>query len=145
MASDCIVRPAAYVLLRDADRILLCRLSQQAQTHNRGKWTLPGGGLDFGEHPEDGAKREALEETGLEVELTSNPWIDSEVVEANGVNWNHLRFLYPARIAGGELRHEANGTTDLCAWVSPAETAPSEMVGIAQLGIKLLFPVNESP
>jgi 8-oxo-dGTP pyrophosphatase MutT (NUDIX family) len=32
-------------------------------------WVLPGGGIDEGESPETAAKREALEETGYQIEL----------------------------------------------------------------------------
>lgn len=34
-----------------------------------GEWDIPGGGLDYGETPENGLKREILEETGLEIEI----------------------------------------------------------------------------
>ena len=45
-------RVAAYVVCTDAeDRLLLCRLT--ALTARPGAWTLPGGGVEFGEHPED--------------------------------------------------------------------------------------------
>ena len=34
---------------------------------DNGKWELPGGGLDWGEKPEEGIRREIKEEMGLEV------------------------------------------------------------------------------
>ena len=51
-----VTRISAYGLLRDADRILLCRLSQGVA--GAGMWTLPGGGIEFGEHPEAAMIRE---------------------------------------------------------------------------------------
>lgn len=33
-----------------------------------GLWVLPGGGLNEGEHPDDGVKRECKEEVGVDVE-----------------------------------------------------------------------------
>jgi 8-oxo-dGTP diphosphatase len=37
-----------------------------ATLHTSGKWTVPGGGLDWKEDPIDGLKRELKEEMGLE-------------------------------------------------------------------------------
>ncbi len=42
-----------------------------AQEDN-GKWELPGGGLDWGEKPEEGIRREVLEEMGLTVTSVGN-------------------------------------------------------------------------
>lgn len=39
--------------------------------HRLGFWELPGGGLGFGESPEDTLKREIFEETGLDAEVLS--------------------------------------------------------------------------
>jgi 8-oxo-dGTP diphosphatase len=36
----------------------------------KGHWDVPGGFLESGEHPADGARREVREETGLEIEPT---------------------------------------------------------------------------
>lgn len=56
-------------------------LVQEAQEKCRGKWNLPAGHLDPGETMADGAKREAKEETGCEVELTGVCQIGSRVKE----------------------------------------------------------------
>lgn len=37
-----------------------------------GRWELPGGGLDFGESPKEGLKREVKEETNLEIKSISS-------------------------------------------------------------------------
>jgi len=49
----------------DAGRVLLVR---RATDPLRGEWSVPGGMLELGETLRDGVRREALEETALEVE-----------------------------------------------------------------------------
>lgn len=48
-----------------AGRALLVRRNTEPL---RGEWSVPGGLLELGERLRDGVRREALEETGLEVE-----------------------------------------------------------------------------
>jgi 8-oxo-dGTP pyrophosphatase MutT (NUDIX family) len=52
---------AAIFILDEQDRVLLMKRSDNAC------WGLPGGGVDPGEVIEDAAKREAREETNLEI------------------------------------------------------------------------------
>src|ERR1043165_5710521 len=70
-----ITRPAAYGLLWRDGKVLLCRTSPGHL--GVGRWTLPGGGIVFGEAPEAGAIREVEEETGLITEITGVPVIIS--------------------------------------------------------------------
>lgn len=45
-------------------------LQQRAIEPRAGYWTFPGGFLEFGEMPAEGARRETKEEVGLDVEVT---------------------------------------------------------------------------
>jgi ADP-ribose pyrophosphatase YjhB (NUDIX family) len=56
--------PCASAVIRDQGRILLLRRS------DNGKWALPGGAIDPGEHPAQALVREVREETGLHVRPT---------------------------------------------------------------------------
>jgi 8-oxo-dGTP pyrophosphatase MutT (NUDIX family) len=63
-------REGVFVLIfhpRYPDQILF------VQHNNDGKWSLPGGGIKQAEHALDAAKREVLEETGLEVKISPDP------------------------------------------------------------------------
>jgi ADP-ribose pyrophosphatase YjhB (NUDIX family) len=52
---------AGVLILDEQDRLLLLKRSDNE------RWGLPGGATDLGEVIEDAAKREALEETNLEI------------------------------------------------------------------------------
>jgi len=46
-----------------------------------GRWTMPGGKLDYGETFEEGAKREVLEETNLTIKKMEVISINQEIIE----------------------------------------------------------------
>jgi 8-oxo-dGTP diphosphatase len=60
-------RDVAVLILIDHDKILLQRRSLTAKRFP-GKWGLFGGGIESGEAPETGLKREIIEELGLRLD-----------------------------------------------------------------------------
>jgi 8-oxo-dGTP pyrophosphatase MutT (NUDIX family) len=102
------------------------------------KWLPPGGHLDPNELPSDGAKREALEETGYEIELykDENVWIKRpnaksferpylcllEEIPAYGGRpvHQHIDMIYLARPVSGTKTHNAVETNDI-RWFSLEE------------------------
>ncbi len=65
-------------------------------------WALPGGFVDYGESLEAAARREAKEETSLEVELIRQFHAYSD--PARDARQHNATVVFIARAAGGELR-----------------------------------------
>ncbi len=137
-------RTAAYCLcLDDQNRLLMSRLTNV--TTRPGAWTLPGGGIDFGEHPEVAALRELHEETGLVGRIDELVAVDSihhTIKHADGRRQPHhgIRIVYRVEIVGGTLRDEPPGnSTDHAAWHTRAELATLDLVELGSLGVKLAY------
>ena len=136
-------RIAAYnVCVDEASRLLLCRLSNI--TERSGWWTLPGGGIDFGEHPEAGALRELTEETGLTgriIELLAVDSLQRPAREPDGteIDYHSVRIVYRTEITGGALRHETDESTDRAEWCARDDVGTMPLVELGQLGVELAF------
>jgi ADP-ribose pyrophosphatase YjhB (NUDIX family) len=136
MSDRLVKHVACYALLVRDGRMLLCRLSTGSSA---GRWTLPGGGLEFGEHPEETVRREVREETGFQVDDLELVDIWSVVTEHEEAKWHILHFLYRAAIVGGAQANEQHGSTDRCEWFSPDEACSLHLVPLAARGIDLAF------
>lgn len=120
------VRLAAYALVLRGDQILLSRLAPHLTRDER--WTLPGGGVEFGEHPRDAVVREVHEETGLAAEVgdTARVYDVSGVGERGGENvrFHSVRIVYDGFVAvdAPEPRVvEVDGSTVDARWHPVAE------------------------
>jgi 8-oxo-dGTP diphosphatase len=115
-------RVGAYGVCRDGEgRTLLARNSDASEFP--GLWTLPGGGVEQGEHPDDAVVREFAEETGLVVRVDALRAVTADVVRLPVLgDLEHTdRIVYDVSAYAGRLRPEVGGTTDLVVWVDAAE------------------------
>ncbi len=118
----------ALLLRGGADQeILLARVSTSGFSA-AGTWTLPGGGVDHGEHPEQSLRREVLEETGLKIEIRrllgvvsrhfTGPSPRGEIEDFHG-----LHLVYEAVVTSESdfpRVVEVDGTTDAVGWIPVA-------------------------
>lgn len=132
-----IQRISSYALIVREEKILLCRISPKIL--EGGRWTLPGGGIDFGEHPEHGVIREVREETGYDVRLGPLVKVDSEVFRHPDREAQAIRIVYRAEIIGGTMKHETDESTDRCDWFTLPEARKLPLVSLARLGLNLAF------
>lgn len=106
---------ASALIVDEAGRLLLAR---RANGPFEGKWDLPGGFLEEGEHPLDAIRRELREETGLEVEPERfvGVWMDRYGDDGSG---EHTLNLYWTARAEGEP-FAADDISEV-AWFAPGE------------------------
>jgi len=132
-------RVSAYGLVTDSNsRILLGRLSK-AIPRWTGYWTLPGGGLNFGEDAKDAVVREVEEETGMIVAPKQVATVNCIYDCSQEKDFHGIRILYHTELLGGELRPELAGTTDHCQWWTQQELEHLKLVDITQLAVKIVF------
>src|SRR5450759_51446 len=87
----------------------------------KGQWSIPGGALELGETLRQCAVREALEETGLQVEAGEMLEVfDAIYREPDGrIQYHYVLIDFTCRLLGGDLR--AGGDATQARWVTLEE------------------------
>ena len=127
---DLLMLPSVSVLVTDSkERILLVRQA------DFGRWGTIGGAIEPGESPEEAAKRETLEEAGIDVELTELVGVFGgdgyEVTYPNGDKTSYVTVVYRATIVSGSPQPDQDETTEV-GWFSPADLHTTELHSFAQ-------------
>ena len=90
------------VMVRNAKGEFLMGLRTKNSRNEPGKWTFPGGCVEFGETLEQCAVREAKEEFGIDVSVVRLLGVIDHLIPEERQHW--VNPVVEARIAGGEPR-----------------------------------------
>lgn len=108
------------IIFDEKNRILFCHRTDYDL------WNLPGGTLEKGESPWEGAVREVKEETGLDIEIENLVHLSSNPTKGDVV------FLFTCKVIGGKIT--LNDEADKIEYFSlddiPRNTVPKHILRI---------------
>ncbi len=116
-------QPGVGVAVIDGDRILLVRRGREP---GKDLWAVPGGRQHYGEPLRDAARREAREETGLDVEVGDVVWAGDSIGPGDPPAWHFAIIDFMAKPLGGSL--VAGDDAAEARWVTAAEAADLPLV-----------------
>ena len=133
----------AYGFCRDpSGRLLLVRL---AGGLDEGRWTMPGGGIEWGENPQAAVLRELEEEAGiLEVEtirvteVFSHTYTKSDERPYDSVH--HVGIIYSVTVGWLDLTFEQDGSTDRCEWCTESQARSFPLTPLGAFAVDLAWP-----
>lgn len=114
-------RVSIYALAIHDDAILLTRLAPFC--YRAGHWTLPGGGMDHGERPEQTLIREVHEETSLDASNLELFHVHSFSEDTRDGPFLAVQIVYRATALGTPRVLDVGGSTIESRWVPLAEVA----------------------
>lgn len=146
-------RVGAYGVVLEEDRLLMSLWDGPRHP----VWTLPGGGMEPGEQPEQSCVREIHEETGYRARPTGLLGVISRTIPTaqrlHSVGWQGrpllgVQVLYRAERVSGTLRAEVGGSSIDATWMPLAElgrllhaepdlVSPHVAAGLDRAGIAL--------
>jgi 8-oxo-dGTP pyrophosphatase MutT (NUDIX family) len=120
LARECVYRSmhrvvAKVILINSQNEIAMAKVKRGFFS---GHWTLPGGFVDYAEHPVEGAVREVKEELGVSVEIDENDIVQiaERIFTSEGIQF--LSFTYKCYIEGDvQFNPKADEIEEAC-WFS---------------------------
>ncbi|MFA4942288.1 MAG: NUDIX domain-containing protein [Patescibacteria group bacterium] len=123
----------------DKQELLVCQRYEPELPEVHLKWDLPGGTNEVGENLEETLRREFLEETGLEVEITNfMPQTISKTWEYADHVQHTLVLCFHCLLVKGELDSSDHKINDL-KWVSKESINDLEFLPTTQSFINMII------
>jgi 8-oxo-dGTP diphosphatase len=118
----------AGALIFNDEGLLLLSLRGKKAKNERGKWEIPGGGVEFGETIEEALKREIKEELDIEIEVTEMLQLCNHIIPDEKQHW--VSPTYICKIVSGEPKILEPEKCDRIGWFSieEAERLPLSIV-----------------
>lgn len=125
-------------IITDGNRTVLVR---RASPPSVGEWSIPGGLVHVGESLKEAVIREALEETGLNVELLDLVELLERIFcdDQGRVQYHYVLADYLCRVVGGVL--SAGSDAAEAKWVDRSEFPAME---IAPVTVKIILEAMDS-
>lgn len=132
-------RPIAGVgvILYEKGKVLIIKRAFEPSSN---RWSIPGGAVELGETVRDAARREVLEELGLEVEIRDVvEVIDNVVYEKERIRFHFVLIDFWATVKGGRLKlsHECLNA----AWVGEEELDLYDLTKGARKAVEKVFEI----
>ncbi len=132
--TDRVTVAVGAVIVQD-DTLLLV---QRAHDPAAGRWAVPGGRVEPGETLAGAARREVLEETGLEVAVGDIAWVGDSIGPGDPPAWHFAIVDFWAVPTGGSLA--AAGDAAAAEWVPLERLDGRPMVDSMVEFVHALFP-----
>jgi len=102
----------AVIIIKDK-KVLL---GKRKNTHGEGTWAFPGGHLEWNESIEECAKREALEETGIQIKNIRYKTFTNDIF--HGEQKHYVTLFVTAEYYAGEVELKEPDKCDQWSWFS---------------------------
>ena len=110
-----IINVSVALIINEQGKILFTQRYNPTSSEVNDKWQLPGGTVEYGEHPIETLRREIKEEVNLTIQpLTHYPAVVTHIYPHDPTQI--ILFVYPATIISGTLSFKNDPYTKDARW-----------------------------